>query len=209
MYCMEKLWGRSFFYSHFLQSLNKFNVFGERQKMVSSINSKSVYLELQFEENSIRLETLIEKILCPGLYFWTVLQNGTMISIYSVCKYWQGTPSCIYRSIAIIGSCIAQPWVDCLVNLHHAVQKRKKKPIVCIDSWQLEASFNAFALNRSRLYVKNQLSVEKRAWNSLFATLHTLPKQVNFLPFIIRISGADSWGYICVLYKNQFINRSR
>lgn len=209
MYCMEKLWGRSFFYSHFLQSLNKFNVFGERQKMVSSINSKSVYLELQFEENSIRLETLIEKILCPGLYFWTVLQNGTMISIYSVCKYWQGTPSCIYRSIAIIGSCIAQPWVDCLVNLHHAVQKREKKPIVCIDSWQLEASFNAFALNRSRLYVKNQLSVEKWAWNSLFATLHTLPKQVNFLPFIIRISGADSWGYICVLYKNQFINRSR
>lgn len=118
--------GGRFFYSHFLQSLNKFNVFGERQKMVSSINSKSVYLELQFEENSIRLETLIEKILCPGLYFWTVLQNGTMISIYSVCKYWQGTPSCIYRSIAIIGSCIAQPWVDCLVNLHHAVQKRKK-----------------------------------------------------------------------------------
>lgn len=37
--------------------------------MVSSINSKSVYLELQFEENSIRLETLIEKILCPGLKF--------------------------------------------------------------------------------------------------------------------------------------------
>lgn len=134
MYCMEKLWGRSFFYSHFLQSLNKFNVFGERQKMVSSINSKSVYLELQFEENSIRLETLIEKILCPGLYFWTVLQNGTMISIYSVCKYWQGTPSCIYRSIAIIGSCIAQPWVDCLVNLHHAVQKEKKTYSVY---WQL------------------------------------------------------------------------
>lgn len=53
--------------------------------MVSSINSKSVYLELQFEENSIRLETYIEKILCPGFYFWTFLQNGTMISIYSVC----------------------------------------------------------------------------------------------------------------------------
>lgn len=72
--------------------------------MVSSINSKSVYLELQFEENSIRLETYIEKILCPGFYFWTFFQNGTMISIYSVCKYSQGTPSCIYRSIAIIGS---------------------------------------------------------------------------------------------------------
>lgn len=76
-------------------------------------------------------------------------------------------------------------------------KKEKKNPIVCIDSWQSEASFIAFALRRSRLYVKKKPnSQRKNGLGTLFGNI-THPT-VQVLPFIIRISGADSWRYTCV-----------